>query len=69
VNIVESITKNLEGLPNSKLVEVARFVRELVPEAVKRQREALARTYGCLDEDTGKAFEEALADARRPAED
>jgi len=69
VTIVESITKNLEGLPNSKLVEVARFVRELVPEAVRRQREALASTHGCLDEEAGKVFEEALAGARRLPKD
>jgi hypothetical protein len=70
MTLVESITRDLYNIPNDKLVEVARLVRDLVPEAVKRQRQALKQLHGCLDEQTGKAFEEALAYSRRlPGED
>jgi hypothetical protein len=60
MTIVESITRDLQSLPTAKLVEVARFVRDLVPEAVKQQREALAASFGCMDDETGEAFEAAV---------
>jgi len=65
VTLTESINKNLQDLPENKLVEVARLVRDLVPEAVIRQRKALKDLHGCLDEETAKVFEEALAGARQ----
>jgi len=65
MTIIESITNDLRELPNARLVEVARYVRELVPEASRRQREALGQTFGCLDEETGLALEEALEGSRR----
>jgi hypothetical protein len=65
MTLVESITRDLHRIPNDKLVEVARLVRELVPETVMRQRQALKQLHGCLDEEAGKAFEEALASSRR----
>jgi hypothetical protein len=40
MTLVESITRDLHELPNSKLVEVARFIGGLVPEVAERQREA-----------------------------
>ncbi len=64
MTLVESITNDLRELPNSKLVEVARMVRELVPEASRRQREALGKSFGCLDDETARVFEDALAESR-----
>lgn len=60
MTLVESITRNLRELPNAKLVEVARIVGELVPEAVQRQRRGLAESFGCLDEREGEAFERSV---------
>jgi hypothetical protein len=60
MTLVESITKELHGLPNAKLVEVARFVGELGPEIAKRQRKALADSFGCMDDEQGEAFEAAV---------
>ena len=60
MTLVESITKELHGLPNSKLVEVARFLSELAPQAAARQREALAQSFGCMDDEDGEAFEAAV---------
>ena len=72
MTIVESISSDLKELSNAKLLKVARFVRELEPdtETLRRQREALDRTFGCLDEETGRIFDEALAGSRQiPDED
>ncbi|HUF62742.1 MAG TPA: hypothetical protein VMN36_11755 [Verrucomicrobiales bacterium] len=60
MTLVESIANDLRDLPNAKLVEVARFVRELVPEASRRQREALAKLKGAMGDEAGLAIEEAL---------
>lgn len=60
MTLVESITRDLHQLPNSKLVEVARFVSELVPQIAERQRQALAESYGCMDGKEGEAFERAV---------
>jgi hypothetical protein len=62
MTLVESIANDLRTLPNAKLVEVARYVRELVPEASRRQREALGGALGCLDENSGEIFEQAMAE-------
>lgn len=60
MTLVESITRDLHELPNSKLVEVARFIGGLVPEVAERQREALAESFGCMDDEEGEAFEKAV---------
>ena len=60
MTLVESIVNDLRELPNAKLVEVARFVRELVPEASRRQREALAKLKGVMSDEAGQAIQEAL---------
>jgi len=65
VTLTEAINKNLRDLPDSKLVEVARYVRDLVPEAVKRQRKALRALHGCLDDETAKVSEAALDGSRQ----
>lgn len=68
MTLVETITQDLHRIPDAKLVEVARLVRELVPEAIQRQREGLKAVHGCMDEKTAKVFEEALAGARQVSE-
>lgn len=65
MTLTESINKNLRELPDHKLVEVARFVRDLVPEAVKRQRKALRALHGSLDEETAKVLDEAVSASRQ----
>jgi hypothetical protein len=60
MTLVQSITKDLHELPNSKLVEVARFVGELGPQVAERQRKALAQSFGCMSNEEGKAFEKAV---------
>jgi len=60
MTLVESITKELHELPNAKLVEVARFIGELGPQIVQRQRKALAESFGCMDGKEGEAFEAAV---------
>ncbi|MGK0186171.1 MAG: hypothetical protein ACI9R3_001954 [Verrucomicrobiales bacterium] len=47
-------------MPTAKLVEVARFVSELVPEVAQRQRQALADSYGCMNDEQGEIFEAAV---------
>jgi hypothetical protein len=66
MSVVESIVKDLAGLPNAKLVEVARYVHALSEDAQKERLKILRETFGALSEEDGQAFEEALADARRP---
>jgi hypothetical protein len=60
MTLVESITRDLQKLPNAKLVEVARFISELVPQVAERQRTALAESYGCMPGEEGEAFEDAV---------
>ncbi len=66
MTLVESITRDLQKLPNAKLVEVARFISELVPQVSERQRKALAESYGCMDDEDGEAFEKAVLQNEAP---
>ncbi|MEM9481183.1 MAG: hypothetical protein AAGA58_16140 [Verrucomicrobiota bacterium] len=63
MTIVESITNDLNELPNSKLVDVARYVRDLVPEASRRQRKALDELHGTISDESAKALNDALAES------
>jgi hypothetical protein len=65
VNVIESIIKDLQGLPNPKLVEVARYVHGLSEAAQKKRSALLHKTHGALTEKDGEAFEMALRGARR----
>jgi len=65
MSVVEAIVRDLAGLPNSKLVEVAQFVHALSEEAQKKRLASLRETFGILSEEEGRAFEEALAGSRR----
>jgi hypothetical protein len=60
MTLIESLTNELHRLPTSKLVKVAYFVSDLAPEIAKRQRKALADSYGCMDDEEGAKFEEAV---------
>lgn len=60
MTLVESIIRDLYQLPNPRLVEVARLVNEMVPQIVDRQWQALANSYGCMDDEGSDAFERAV---------
>jgi glutaredoxin 2 len=64
VSVIESIVKELAGLPNSKLLEVARYVHALSEDAQKVRLKIFKETFGVLSEEDGRAFEEALAEIR-----
>jgi hypothetical protein len=65
MTVLESILKDLHGLPTPKLVDVARYVHRLSEAAQKEREQVLRQTHGCLSEEDGRAFEEALQSARR----
>lgn len=65
MTLVESILKDLEALPASKLVEVASFVHNLNPKRREERLATLKATAGCLSEEDAKIFEQAMADSRR----
>jgi len=60
MTLVETITNELHRMSTDKLVEVARFVSNLVPEVSQRQREALASAFGSMDDEEGARFEAAV---------
>jgi hypothetical protein len=65
MTVIESILNDLQSLPTSRLVDVARYVHGL-NEAAQQERLALLRaTHGILNEEDGRAFEAALLGARR----
>jgi hypothetical protein len=63
--VIESIMKDLQSLPNPKLVEVARYVHGLSEAAQKERSSLLRQTYGALSQEDGEAFEQAVIGARR----
>ncbi len=65
MSVIESILKDLQSLPNPKLVEVARYVHGLSEEAQKERSALLRQTFGSLSEEDGEIFEQAVRDARR----
>ena len=65
MSVIESILKDLQSLPTSKLVEIARYVHGLNEAAHEERRAVLKRTHGALSEEDGEAFEQALAGSRR----
>jgi hypothetical protein len=67
VSVIESIVKELQGLPESKPVEVAHYIHGLT-EAGQQERLAILRTtFGALSEEDGEAFEAAMMSSRRVA--
>ncbi len=65
MSVIESILKDLQGLPTTKLVDVARYVHGLSDAAQKERLSLLHQTHGALSEEDGQAFELALNGARR----
>jgi hypothetical protein len=60
VSVIESILKDLQDLPTTKLVEVARYVHGLTPKSQERRRAALLATAGCMAGEEGEDFERAV---------
>jgi hypothetical protein len=60
VTVIESIIKNLETLPASKLVEVAHFINGLNPNRRNERIAALKATAGSMPGEEGEAFEKAV---------
>ena len=60
MTVIESIIKNLETLPASKLVEVAHFVNGLNPNRRNERIAALKATAGSMPGEEGAAFEKAV---------
>jgi hypothetical protein len=62
MSVIESILKDLETLPASKLVEVAHYVGRLNPNHRSARMGALRETAGCMARDEGEAFEKAVTE-------
>ena len=60
MTVMESILRDLETLPASKLVEVAHFVSRFNPKRRSERRSALLATGGCMPGDEGEVFEKAV---------
>ena len=60
VTVIESIIRNLETLPASKLVEVAHFISGLNPNRRNERIAALKATAGSMPGEEGEAFEKAV---------
>lgn len=65
MTVIESIVQGIQGLPMRQQIEVARHVYQLNAAAQQERADVLRRTHGRLDEADGRAFEEALTDARQ----
>lgn len=60
MTVLESIVRNLQDLPEPKLVEVARYVRTLTPGNRERREAAILATAGCMAGEEGEVFERAV---------
>lgn len=65
MTLIESIVRDLNGMPMSKLVEVARYVHRMSETAESERAEVLRETHGYLDANDGHSFEQALVTSRR----
>lgn len=57
---LESILRDLNELPNPRLVDVARYVHSLNPKSEERRLAALLATAGCMTDKEGESFERAV---------
>lgn len=64
MTVMETIVRDLQGMPLRKLVEVARYVHRMSATNREELERVLKETYGSLSEDDGIRFEEALQGAR-----
>jgi hypothetical protein len=55
MTVIESIIKDLQGLPNAKLVEAAGMIHRLSEKAQQERAEALQGLYGVLSQEDGGA--------------
>ena len=60
MTVFNSLLHDLQELSPSKLIEVIRYVHSLNPQSRERRRKVLEATSGCLSEEEGKDFEEAV---------
>jgi hypothetical protein len=60
VSVLESIVKDLESLPATRLVEVARYVSGLNPKRREERLRAIQATAGCMDDEAGANFERTV---------
>ena len=60
MTVLESIVKDLETLPASKLAEVANYVSRLNPERRRRRLAVLRSLAGCMPGKEGEDFEKAV---------
>jgi len=60
MTVMESILKDLETLPVSKLVEVAHYVSRFNPKRRGERKAALQAVGGCMPGEEGEAFEKAV---------
>jgi len=65
MTVIESIVRCVQNLPLREQVEVASYVHRLSTNVQQERAEVLRRTHGVLSEADGKAFEQAMDDARR----
>lgn len=54
------VRKNLEGLPPREQVRICSEAFRANPAAQEARRKAWEESFGCLNEETGQAMEEAL---------
>ena len=59
MTVIESIVRDLHGMPMRKLVEVARYVHRLSETAERERAEVLGETHGYLSEEDARIFEQA----------
>ena len=60
MSVLESIVKDLEGLPPAKLVEIAHYVSGLNPKRREGRLAAIRATAGCMSGAEGEAFERVV---------
>ena len=65
MTVIESIVRDLNGMPMRKLVEVARHVHRLSETVARERAEILQETHGYLSEDDARIFEQTLETSRR----
>ncbi len=64
MSVTESIIKNLQGLSQKELVQVASLVFRLNKSAQEEQARTFQELHGCLTDKEGEAFETALQGSR-----
>jgi hypothetical protein len=60
--VIKTIFENLRYLPDDDLADVADYVQTV---RLKKRNEAIQATFGCLSEEDGQAFEDALRWSRQ----